>query len=195
LNTPNKITVARIVATPFLAWLIYQDGPWDRVFAFVAFVAVAVSDLVDGRLARDREEVTRFGQLLDPIADKLLVLVTFIPLYGIGLLPMWLVVLVLAREVVITVFRRYALRRGRLIAASRWGKSKALVQNWYIGSLLVLRINQALVPATGGAGWARWTGYTRAEIQVALWFVAGLTVVSLVDYLVRHRRLWGAATA
>lgn len=191
MTTPNKITMARIAVTPILAWLIYQDGLAERWTAFVLFVLAAASDVVDGNLARHRGEITRFGQLLDPIADKLLVLVTFVPLYGIGLLPLWLVILVLAREVIITVFRRFADNRGVVIAASGWGKSKAMVQNWFIGSVLVLRVNLGYGErGVGGATWDHWTGYTRAVIEVGFWFVVVLTVLSLLDYLYAHRRLW-----
>lgn len=191
MNTPNKITVGRIVATPFIAWLIYQPGLAVRWTTFVLFVVAAISDVIDGNLARDKDEITRFGQLLDPIADKLLVLVTFVPLYGIGLLPLWLVILVLGREIVITVFRRFALARGQLIAASGWGKSKALVQNWFIGSVLVWRINLAYEEqGMAGAVWEHWQGYTLAVIEVGMWFVIVLTILSLIDYLVGYRHLW-----
>ena len=191
MNTPNKITVGRIVATPFIAWVIYQPGLTARWAAFLLFVVAAVSDVVDGNLARDKDEITRFGQLLDPIADKLLVLVTFVPLYGIGLLPLWLVILVLGREILITVFRRFALSRGQLIAASGWGKSKALVQNWFIGSVLVWRINLAYAErGASGTAWNHWEGYTMAVIEVGMWFVVVLTILSLVDYLVGYRHLW-----
>ena len=196
MNTPNKITVGRIVATPFIAWLIYTPGLTARWAAFLLFVVAAVSDVVDGNLARDKDEITRFGQLLDPIADKLLVLVTFVPLYGIGLLPLWLVILVLGREILITVFRRFALSRGQVIAASGWGKSKALVQNWFIGSILVWRINLAYEElGASGAAWEHWQGYTLAVIDVGMWFVVVLTVLSLVDYLVGHRHLWARPAA
>lgn len=191
MNTPNKITVGRIAATPFIAWLIYVPGLAARWAVFILFVVAAISDVVDGNLARDKDEITRVGQLLDPIADKLLVLVTFVPLYGIGLLPLWLVVLVLGREVLITVFRRFALSRGQVIAASGWGKSKALVQNWFIGSVLVLRINMAYeAGGAGGTAWEHWQGYTLAVIEVGMWFVIVLTILSLVDYLVGYRHLW-----
>jgi CDP-diacylglycerol--glycerol-3-phosphate 3-phosphatidyltransferase len=196
VNTPNKITVGRIVATPFIAVLLYQPGLLARWATFVLFVAAAVSDVVDGNLARDKDEITRFGQLLDPIADKLLVLVTFLPLYGIGLLPLWLVVLVLGREVVITAFRRVALARGQLIAASGWGKSKAVVQNWFIGSVLVWRIDLAYTErGVSGPAWEHWQGYTLAVIEVGMWFVIVLTILSLIDYLVDYRHLWSKRAA
>lgn len=191
LNTPNAITIARIAITPFLAWLILEDGMAHRWAAFVLFVVAAVSDVVDGKLARSHDEITRFGQLLDPVADKLLVLVTFLPLYAIGLLPLWLVILVLAREVAITAFRRFALSRGRLIAASGWGKSKAMVQNWFVGSVLVLRLNDGYARrGAEGPIWEHWWGYTLSVIEVSFWFVVVLTVLSLIDYLYSHRRLW-----
>lgn len=191
MTTPNKITIARIAVTPVLAWLIYQDGLAERWIAFGLFVVAAVSDVVDGRLARSRREITRFGQLLDPIADKLLIVVTFVPLYGIGLIPLWLVILVLAREAIITAFRRFATGRGVVIVASGWGKSKALVQNWFVGSVLVLRIDLGYVErGASGPAFEHWLGYTRAVIEVGLWFVVVLTLLSLLDYLWAHRRLW-----
>lgn len=191
MTTPNKITIARIAVTPILAWLIYQDGLAERWIAFGLFVVAAVSDVVDGRLARSRMEITRFGQLLDPVADKLLVLVTLVPLYGIGLLPLWLVILVLAREAIITAFRRFATGRGVVIAASGWGKSKALVQNWFVGSVLVLRIDLGYVEnGASGPALEHWLGYTRAVIDVGFWFVVVLTLLSLFDYLWSHRGLW-----
>jgi len=191
VNTPNKITVARIAVTPLIAWLIYQEGLVERWAAFIVFVAAAVSDVVDGSLARDKGEVTRFGQLLDPIADKMLVLVTIIPLFGLGLVPLWLVILILAREVIITVFRAYSFREGHVIAATRWGKSKALSQNWFVGSLLVLRINHMYTESRGVSGvpWSQWQTFTRGVVEVSLWIVVGLTLLSMVDYLVRHRQL------
>jgi CDP-diacylglycerol--glycerol-3-phosphate 3-phosphatidyltransferase len=191
VNTPNKITVARIAVTPLVAWLILQDGILERWLALWVFVAAAVSDVIDGNLARTKGEITRFGQLLDPIADKMLVLVTFVPLLGLGLLPLWLVILVLGREIIITVLRRYALQEGRVIAASGWGKLKALAQNWFIGSVLVLQINEVYERrGVGGAAWLHWQGYTRAVIEVGMWFVVALTVLSLLDYLLKNRPLW-----
>lgn len=190
-NRPNQVTLARIAVTPGLAWLILQDGLVERWLAFVLFVVAAASDVVDGNMARGRGQVTRFGQLLDPIADKLLVLTTFVPLYLIGLLPLWLVILVLAREALITLFRRYAANRGTIIAASGWGKSKAMVQNWFIGSVLVIRINLGHIDAGAtGSAMAHWHAYTRAVIEVGFWFVVVLTVLSMVDYLYSHRGLW-----
>lgn len=197
MNTPNKITIGRIALTPLIAWLILQDGLVERGIAFAVFVLAAVSDVIDGNLAREKGEITRFGQLLDPIADKLLILVTFLPLLALGLLPLWLVILVVGREVIITVFRRYALQAGRLIAASGWGKSKALAQNWFVGSILVQRINDGIDRTAGvsGAQWDHWQGYTHSVVSVGLWFVVALTVLSMMDYLVRHRRLWLGETA
>jgi CDP-diacylglycerol--glycerol-3-phosphate 3-phosphatidyltransferase len=196
LNTPNAITVARIVITPFIAWLILEGGLAQRWAAFVLFAAAAVSDVVDGKLARSNEQITRFGMLLDPIADKLLVLVTFLPLYGLGLLPLWFVLLVLGRDFAMTAFRRFALSRGELIAASGWGKSKTVIQNWFVGAILVHRINQGYsLEGVSGAAWGHWQAYTLAVIEVTFWFVVVLTVVSLLDYLYSHRGLWTGQAA
>ena len=95
------------------------------------------------------------------------------------------------REIMITVFRRFALSRGQVIAASGWGKSKALVQNWFIGSVLVWRIDLAYAErGAAGTAWEHWEGYTQAVITVGMWFVIVLTILSLIDYLVGYRHLW-----
>ena len=195
-NTPNAITVARIAITPFVAWLILQDGLIERWSAFWIFAAAATSDVVDGRLARGNEEVTRFGQLLDPIADKLLVLVTFLPLYGLGHLPLWFVLLVLGRDFAMTAFRRYALSRGELIPARSLGKWKTVIQNWLVGSILVVRINESTTDrGVGGAAWEGWEAYAGTVVDVTFWFVVALTVLSLLDYLHAYRALWTGRTA
>jgi len=196
LNLPNFITLVRILLIPVFVMLFFTPTPDRSLSAAVVFVVAAITDLLDGYIARRTGQVTKLGKLLDPIADKLLVLVTFVPLYGIGLLPLWLVILVLGREIVITVFRRFALSRGQVIAASGWGKSKALVQNWFIGSVLVWRINLAYAErGAAGAAWEHWEGYTLAVIAVGMWFVIVLTILSLIDYLVGYRHLWARPAA
>ena len=145
---PNIITVARIATCPVIYWLAMSPGVGARFGAFVLFVLAALSDIWDGYLARRYDLITDVGKLLDPIADKLLLVVTFVPFYLISHrgteidllpwpfleMPMWVMVVILGRELFITLFRQYAVRRGVVIAAGRSGKYKALFQSLFVAA-------------------------------------------------------------
>jgi CDP-diacylglycerol--glycerol-3-phosphate 3-phosphatidyltransferase len=197
MNLPNKITLARILACPALAVLILLDPLSARAAAFLLFLLAAFSDLYDGILARRSRRITRFGKLADPIADKLLIAVTLIPLGWLGEIPLWAMLLVLVRELVITLFRRYALARGRVISASPLGKAKTLSQNWLVGTVLFARVVERLME--GGAGGPVWLrgldGVARVSADVLIWIVVVLTLLSLADYLYRNRTLMVRETA
>jgi CDP-diacylglycerol---glycerol-3-phosphate 3-phosphatidyltransferase len=163
LNLPNTITVARIAAAPLIAFLPFSTSPWLRLLAFVLFVTAAVTDIFDGWLARSRNMVTDLGRLLDPLADKLLLFATLIPMFvlmapagdavagllglnpaggrlqfvtpfGQVALPWWVVTIILAREIFMTLFRQAAVRRGVVISASGLGKLKTGFQSTWIGA-------------------------------------------------------------
>lgn len=163
LNLPNAITVARIAVAPIICLLPFSRSPSLRLLAFVLFVLAAVTDVYDGWLARSRNMVTDLGRLLDPIADKVLLLATFVPMFvlmapnndpivgllGIGTpderfafrtlfgsvgLPWWVVAIVLGREFAMTVFRQVAARRGVVIAAIQAAKWKTGFQSTWIGA-------------------------------------------------------------
>lgn len=190
MNLPNGITLARILACPLLAALILADPLPARAAAFALFLLAAFSDVFDGILARRSRRITRFGKIWDPVADKLLVAVTFLPLAWLGELPVWLVVLVLGRELAITAFRRYALSRGRVIAASPLGKAKTLSQNWLAGTALAARVVEARLAQPDPGAWVvRLDEAARVSVEALLWVVAGLTLLSLADYLYRNRTL------
>ncbi|HKK28733.1 MAG TPA: CDP-alcohol phosphatidyltransferase family protein [Gemmatimonadota bacterium] len=195
-NLPNAITTVRLVLTPLLAWLLLEASTLARALACGVFLVAAVSDLWDGYLARRRREVTDYGKLVDPVADKLLLAAAVIPLYVImrrspslaGLpiydgVPLWAVLVLLGRELLITVLRSAAARRGRIVAALRSGKYKAFVQNLFLGGALVwVTLRSADVPRGGDAapgmtlvGW-----FTAISLTGALL----LTLGSLAEYLV-----------
>lgn len=135
INLPNSITVSRILALPFCAYALFKYGgdnsTW-RVIAFVLFFLVGVTDFLDGKLARSRNSVTEFGKLLDPIADKALIGTALISLSILGILPWWVTVIILTREIVITIFR-FIVIKGGVIPANRGGKVKTMVQNFAAG--------------------------------------------------------------
>jgi CDP-diacylglycerol--glycerol-3-phosphate 3-phosphatidyltransferase len=204
LNLPNILTVLRIAACPAVFFLALSGTVGTGLAAFALFVAASVTDLWDGYLARKHGLVTDIGKLLDPIADKLLVVATFIPLYMIshrgdagaalpywGALPMWVLVVIFGRELAITVFRSYAARRGHVIAAGQSGKYKAFIQNLFVGGALLWYPVLGMASSRGWEGgfWSLWTGFHGAWIGVMLLVALVLTVYSMFDYLWSYRTL------
>jgi CDP-diacylglycerol--glycerol-3-phosphate 3-phosphatidyltransferase len=164
VNLPNALTVGRIAVTPLIATLPFAHSWRLRLVAFVLFVIAAVTDYVDGMLARSRKEETDLGRLLDPLADKLLLAGTFVPMYlladnypfitpigNIGL-PWWIVAIVIGREVYMTVFRQLAARRGVVIAAIGPAKWKTALQLIWQGSAYAWFFAATLAEGRG------WTG-------------------------------------
>jgi len=207
-NLPNIITIIRIALTPVIALLPFIQGYGPKLIAFVLFVVTALTDLLDGYLARSRGLVTDLGKLLDPLADKLLLLAALVPIYGIarerqgvygipfwGSIPLWVCLLLLGRELAMTVFRRYAQSRGVVIAAGRAGKLKTTIQNIFIGSIFAWF---AFKDAARSMGWEQsafgrfWTEFHGGFVAVALAAAALLTVYSFVVYLVKYRALFSA---
>nr|WP_228255389.1 CDP-diacylglycerol--glycerol-3-phosphate 3-phosphatidyltransferase [Ornithinimicrobium avium] len=167
---PNALTVLRILLVPVFVWLLMRDGgadgaAGDRWWATVVFVVATVTDWVDGDLARRRGLVTAFGKLMDPIADKALMGSALICLSLLGELPWWVTVVILVREVGITLMRFVVIRRG-VIPASRGGKLKTVLQA--VGLILMLAPLGTLLNAVG-----LWVMYAAVFV----------TVVTGVDYL------------
>ena len=204
MNVPNAISVARIAACPLIAWLALSSGAVSRYCAFILFVVAALSDVWDGHLARKHGWITDTGKLLDPVADKLLLASTFIPFYFITrrpgpegaipwweTMPVWVLAVIFGREVFMTVFRGYAARRGVVIAAGKSGKYKALIQNFFIGGLLLWYAITSTAATRGWSGgvWGAWRHFNSAWVGVMLAVAVGLTVLSMADYLWRYRAL------
>ena len=188
---PNIITVGRIVACPAVFALTMAPGSALRLLGFALFLAAALSDLWDGYLARKHGWITDMGKLLDPLADKLLLAVTMIPIYLIsqrpgrlgdipwlGPLPLWIVAVIFGREILVTLLRQVAKRKGLVIAAGTSGKRKALVQNLFVGGVLLWYPLEQMA-ADGGweSGlWSVWSGFHRVWIVVTLAGAVFLTV-------------------
>jgi CDP-diacylglycerol--glycerol-3-phosphate 3-phosphatidyltransferase len=135
LNLPNAITISRILALPVCSYALFKNGGDDttwRIIAWCLFFAVGLTDLLDGRLARSRNTVTELGKFLDPVADKALIATAMIGLSILGDLPWWITIVILAREVGITLFRLAVIKRG-VIPANRGGKIKAMMQSFAVG--------------------------------------------------------------
>jgi CDP-diacylglycerol--glycerol-3-phosphate 3-phosphatidyltransferase len=205
MNLPNAITIVRIVLCPLIWVLVMSPDTTVRLVGWVVFLAAALSDLWDGHLARKYGWVTDMGKLLDPLADKLLLVVSLVPIYLIaqgpgdadqlaywGELPLWAVLLIFGREIFVTLFRQYAQRRGVVIAAGSWGKRKALVQNLFAGGALLWFPLAQLALDRGWsdqAAWGVWSIFHGLWNAVTLALAVGLTTYSLADYLWRYRGL------
>lgn len=215
VNLPNAITVARIAATPLIALLPLRAAPGMRLAAFVLFVVAAVTDYWDGYLARSRNLVTDLGRLLDPLADKLLLVATLVPMYvlqgwgallvpgdaaarpelpfetpaGLVTLPLWIVLVVLGREAFMTLFRQLAARRGVVIAAIGPAKWKTTFQSIWVGSAYCWFFAATLAAREGWTGLPLWRAFTALNGVVgatAMLLALALTVYSMGLYLARY---------
>jgi len=204
---PNIITLCRICLTPVIALLPFIEGYWPKVIAFIIFLIAAFSDILDGWLARRYNAVSDLGKLLDPIADKLLLFATLIPIFWMtrhptilvdyripwwGSLPVWVALLLVGREVFITGFRHFAMRRGVVIPAVGAGKAKALAQNIFIGATIAWFAWKDAIAELKLAGAFRdlWDQIHGWVVSVTLAGAIVLTVYSLFVYLYRYRALF-----
>ena len=176
VNLPNALTVLRLLCVPLLIVLLARSAepsPMARDLAAVLFVLASLTDLVDGAIARARGQVTTFGKIADPIADKALIATALIGLSALGQLPWWVTVIILGREVAVTALRFWVIEHG-VIPASRGGKAKTVAQTVAITMYLV---DVPPVP---------WWEAARA---VAMGVAVALTLVTGLDYALRARRL------
>ena len=176
-NLPNKLTVMRAVMVPFfVAALLWKDGTVYglRLLALALFCVASFTDYLDGHIARKYNLVTNFGKFMDPLADKLLVCSALICMVQLKQLPAWIVIIIIAREFIISGFRLIAADKGVVIAASYWGKFKTVFQM----AMVILMI--ANIPALS------------VLTQIVMWIALALTVISLIDYLRKNWNVIGS---
>ncbi len=195
---PNAITVGRVILAPAVAILVFVPTFGARLLAFILFLIAAVSDLWDGYLARKHGWISNFGKLMDPLADKLLLVATFVPIYILshragpvgslpywGVMPLWVMVVIFGREALITIMRAVAARRGAVVPAGKLGKYKAFTQNIAIGSILLWYALEtaAIRHRWSGPLWEGWQLFHGTVLAVVLLGAVALTLYSLVVYL------------
>ena len=173
MNLPNKLTVLRVIMVPFFVFFMLTDvgGAANKWIALVLFIVASLTDMLDGKIARARNLVTNFGKFMDPLADKLLVCSAMICMIPLGKLQAWFVIIIIAREFIISGFRLVAADNGIVIAASWWGKSKTISQ------MIMIILLIADIPALSVLN------------TVLIWVALILTVVSLIDYLVKNKNV------
>lgn len=128
MNLPNKLTVVRIVLAPLFLALALWEFPFHYAVSLVVFIAAALTDMLDGKIARSRNLITNLGKFLDPLADKMLTTAAFLLFLAIDKMNVWALMLILTREFMVTSVRLLAAKGGKVIAASMWGKAKTVAQ-------------------------------------------------------------------
>jgi CDP-diacylglycerol--glycerol-3-phosphate 3-phosphatidyltransferase len=176
LNLPNVLTVLRIMLVPVLVVALLGNTPSGDVLAAVVFALASLTDFIDGWLARARDSVTTFGKLMDPLADKLLVVAALISLVSLNRLPAWVAMVIITRELAVTVLRLGATGAGVVIAASTLGKAKTCLQ---IAAIL------ALIAVHGRPLW----------VMLLVYVTVLVTVVSGLDYFFGMRKRLGEVEA
>ncbi len=174
MNTPNKLTIARMILVPFFVVFILAGwgGESNRYICLAIFVAASITDWLDGYLARKNNLVTNFGKFMDPLADKLLVCSSLICMIELDRLPAWIVIIIIAREFIISGFRLIAAENGVVIAANYWGKFKTVSQMIMI-ILLILDFG----------------GIFKTLETIFIWLSLALTVISLITYIVQNKKV------
>ena len=172
MNTPNKLTIARLIIVPFLVIFLLTGwgGEANRYISLTLFVVASVTDWFDGYLARKNNLVTNFGKFMDPLADKLLVCSAMICMIDLKRLSAWFVIIIIAREFIISGFRLIAAENGIVIAANYWGKFKTASQMIMI-ILLILHFDGIFVILE----------------QIFIWLSLALTIISLITYIWQNR--------
>ncbi|PIQ81653.1 MAG: CDP-diacylglycerol--glycerol-3-phosphate 3-phosphatidyltransferase [Candidatus Omnitrophica bacterium CG11_big_fil_rev_8_21_14_0_20_64_10] len=183
MTLSNGLTLLRVGFAFGIMGAISLPGLPAKVVALILFAAAALSDWLDGKLARKWNQISSFGILMDPIADKVLVLGCFISFVQLQLVPAWMVVLIASREFVVTGLRFFALSRGRVLPAEAAGKHKMVSQMVTISLILIYLTVREAVPVGWGEGWG----------EEAIWWLTGITVgftlTSGISFLWKHRRL------
>lgn len=173
MNLPNKLTLIRVLLIPiFVAVLLVPLGiSWQNWLALAIFIIASLTDFADGYLARKYQLITNFGKFMDPLADKLLVCSALVCLTSLGRIAAWMVIVIVAREFIISGLRLVAVDQGVVIAASYWGKFKTVAQMTMI-MLLLANLTSLAMLAT-----------------IITWLALILTVVSLIDYIAKNAHL------
>jgi len=176
-SIPNQITLSRIAFVPLLMFLILHDSPVTRIVAMALFLLAAISDAADGYIARSLNQTSLFGKFADPIADKLLIAAALIAFVQLGEMSPWAVMLIIAREFLVTGLRILAISEGLVIGASILGKAKTFS---HVALVLAILVDRSFAP---GPGW---------EIlrTVLLALALALSVFSGLEYFIRSRQLF-----
>ncbi len=173
MNIPNKLTVLRMILVPFFMVIFMVDAiPYNTAIAAIIFIIASATDWLDGYLARKNNIVTNFGKFMDPLADKLLVTGALLCLMERDAVAFWIVMIIIAREFIVSGLRLVAVTKGIVIAAGKLGKLKTVVQLIAISAAIILPVQLNLV------------------VDLLIYLSALLTIISGADYLIRNKKVF-----
>ena len=188
MNLPNQLTIARIILTFFFMYFVSQEGLVTIVAATVIFALASLTDILDGYFAKKHNQISDFGKLMDPIADKVLILAAFLAFVRMRIVVDWMVVLILGREILVTGMRIFALTKGKVLAAERAGKHKTVSQVVAIFAILGFLIFREFLSSR-----QRWSygieAWWRCGIDIFMLATVSLTIISGLSYLWNNRKL------
>lgn len=192
MNTPNKLTLLRIILVPVFCFFLLADWiPHNFLYAGIVFGLASITDYFDGMLARKHNLITDFGKFMDPVADKLLVTSAITCFIERGLCSSWILIVILAREFLVTSIRLVAASKGNVIAANMWGKVKTVSQIAAIVIVIIFQWVIQLLGATGSSEAAVSAANTAGSIvgAASLWICAALTLISGAVYIIQNREI------
>ncbi|MDO8536493.1 MAG: CDP-diacylglycerol--glycerol-3-phosphate 3-phosphatidyltransferase [Candidatus Omnitrophota bacterium] len=190
MNLPNKLTVLRIILVFVFMLFLFSQGVAAKVLALATFIAASATDFLDGYIAKKMKMVTDFGKLMDPIADKILVLAAFLAFVEMELIPAWMVVIIIFREVAITGLRLSALGRGKVVAADEGGKHKMVSQVFSIFAILLFLIFRE----AGIKVFDFWNSSTervyKDTIFILMLITTLMTLISGISYFIKNKGVY-----
>jgi CDP-diacylglycerol---glycerol-3-phosphate 3-phosphatidyltransferase len=190
MNLPNKLTVLRIALVAVFIFFLFSKGVAMKSLALITFLAASFTDILDGYIAKKYNMVTNFGRLMDPMADKILVLSAFLAFVEMGLIPVWMIVIIIFRDVVVTGLRMSALAKGRVISADGGGKHKMVSQVFAIVAILFFLIFRE----AGIKVFNFWNVSTERVYKDAIFILmlitTLLTMISGMSYLIRNKGVY-----
>lgn len=175
MNLANKLTLSRIFMIPIFVFFLLKGTETSMMIAGIIFIIASLTDLLDGHVARSRNLITKFGKFMDPLADKLLVMSAFIVLVELNIVPSWIVILILAREFIVSIFRAIAASEGIVIAAGKLGKYKTTTQ---MVAIILICFNNFPFEM-----------WNIPMDQIFLYICAFLTVLSGTDYILKNKQV------
>ena len=188
MNTPNKLTISRLILTFLFMLFLFSRGPVMKFAALLTFVLASLTDYYDGKIARKTGQVTDFGKFMDPVADKVLIIGSFLAFVEMNLVPAWMVVLIISRELLITGLRMLAARKGEFLQAERGGKHKTVSQIVAIFAILVFIFYREISMKVFNV-WSNSLEYFfRQFIFILMIITTVLTLTSGISYLVRNKK-------
>lgn len=193
MNLPNKLTILRIALTFIFIPLLFIGGLGARIAAFMVFLAASLTDVLDGYIAKKHNQITDFGKLMDPVADKVLVLSAFLAFVEMRLVPAWMVVIIIFREVIVTGLRILALTKGRVIPADSGGKHKTVSQAIAITIILLVLILREAGTRVFGFWSPEADALCKGAVLALMSVTVILTLISGISYLLKNREVYSNA--